>query len=238
MDEPRLFESGNNLHSPAGGRAHPFQKRLRVARVAQRAGGHHPHRVGPQPLCRSMETAQYLHRLGHRFGCQKIGSEYSFTQASDFAVVVDAVESAPTQARNFQTNRVGTNVNRSEDGHGGCCVPNILKQRRSLNRSPASCRVSRGHYALVSNELWGYGVGKGRPPAALSKTGKRDKIIADTNAMTIRCVVQVSFLSPKYAAGMRRVVISATKPEENATAIRKFIGTQFGIQVQNSWPAK
>jgi len=65
-----------------------------------------------------MKPAQHLYGFGHRFGREKVRTEDAFAEARDFAVFMNAVEFSPAQAGNFQSNRVGADINRSEDGHG------------------------------------------------------------------------------------------------------------------------
>src|SRR5208282_1026642 len=93
------------------------EKRLRIARVAQGAGGDHAHCVGDNLLRRAMKPAQNFHGFGHRFRREKSGAEDAFAQASDFAVFVDRAEASCLQSRNFKANGVRSDIDRGERGH-------------------------------------------------------------------------------------------------------------------------
>src|SRR5208282_2463565 len=117
VNEARFFDAGDDFDAPSRGRANPLEKRLRIARVAQGAGGDHAHCVGDNLLRRAMKPAQNFHGFGHRFRREKSGAEDAFAQASDFAVFVDRAEASCLQSRNFKANGVRSDIDRGERGH-------------------------------------------------------------------------------------------------------------------------
>lgn len=128
VDQSALFQAGDNLDRPSRGRTHPFQKSLRVSGIAQGAGGDDANRIRSQSLGRAMEAAQHLDRFRHRRGRQEIGAKNAFPQTSDLAVFVNCVEAAAAQTGNLEADRVRTDINRGEDGHGEDAFP-ILTDR-------------------------------------------------------------------------------------------------------------
>src|SRR6202040_3245960 len=79
MDQPRFFQPGNNLNSPAGRGSHPLEKCLRITSVAQRAGGDYADRVGYHLLCSAVKAAQHFNRFRHRLRREKARTEHPFT---------------------------------------------------------------------------------------------------------------------------------------------------------------
>ena len=72
MDEAAFFEAGDDVDRPSGGRSHPLQKCLRVARIAQGAGGDDADRIRAQTLRSAVKAAENLDGFRHRFGRQKV----------------------------------------------------------------------------------------------------------------------------------------------------------------------
>jgi hypothetical protein len=66
MDQPRLFEAGNDLHFPTRLRFHPRQEGLCVTCIAQRRSGDCPHVVGAVHLGGPVEPLERNQRAGHR----------------------------------------------------------------------------------------------------------------------------------------------------------------------------
>ncbi len=81
-------------------------------------GGDDADRVGAEALGRAVKAAKDPYGLGHRFGRKEIRAEHAFAQASDFAILVNRVQFAASQASNFQADRVGADINGGKDGHG------------------------------------------------------------------------------------------------------------------------
>ena len=66
-----------------------------------------------------MKPSQYFNRDGYCFGRKKTAAEYRFAQARDFAVFVNLDKPVFGEARNFQPNRVRSNINGGKGRHGG-----------------------------------------------------------------------------------------------------------------------
>ena len=121
----------STLHPVA--ESYPLQECLGVASVAHCAGCHDPHLIGPEPLCSPVKPAQNMHRVCHRFGCQKARAENAVAQARDLAIFVDGLEFAPAEPGDFQTNRIRTNIDGSEDRHEAMSLrSNCLKPQPSF----------------------------------------------------------------------------------------------------------
>ena len=118
VNQARFFHAGNDFNPPARSRAHPLEKRLRIAGVAQGAGGDHAHRVGDDLLRGAVEAAQHLHGFGHRLGSEESSAKHAFAEARDFAVFVQRAKASALQARNFQAHGVGADIDCGERGHG------------------------------------------------------------------------------------------------------------------------
>src|ERR1700676_248554 len=142
MNEASFLQAGNNFYFPTCGRSHPLQKRLRISRVSQRAGGDNPDWIGDHLLGCPMKTAQYLYRFGDRFGSKKAGAKHSFAEARDFTILVDGAKPAPCEACDLQANGIRTDINRGKCRHEArstVYMPNKSPgQRRFLCQRPRS----------------------------------------------------------------------------------------------------
>ena len=112
VDQPRLFQSGDDFDFPPGGRAHPLQKSPRVARVAQGAGGHHANRVRAFVLYRPMEAPQRFDGIVDGLGGEESVAKDTVAQASDLAVFMNFDQPPPGEAGDFQADGVRSDIDR------------------------------------------------------------------------------------------------------------------------------
>ena len=106
VNQARFFQAGNDFDRPAGSRAYPLDKCLRIAGVAQGAGGDHADRVGDYLLRGAMEAAEDFDGFGHRLGSEEAGAEDAFAQPSDFAVFMDRAKMSAREPRDLQSNGI------------------------------------------------------------------------------------------------------------------------------------
>src|SRR5271166_6416010 len=102
MNQARLFQSRNNFDLPSCGGTHPLQKGLRIARIAQSAGGDDSDGVGNNLLRSAMKAPQDLYRFGHRLGSEKSGTKHALAQTRNLAVFVNRMKAATREARDLQ----------------------------------------------------------------------------------------------------------------------------------------
>src|SRR6185312_9218824 len=88
MNETAFFEAANNLKVPASNSLHPFFKEAGAVAVTQGAGSNHTRALHRIALHGTMKTAQDLQRLCHRLRIKIAVSKYAFTQAGNFAVLM------------------------------------------------------------------------------------------------------------------------------------------------------
>jgi hypothetical protein len=118
MNQAPFFEAGYDVGLPSGGGAYPVEKGAAVARVAQRGGSDDPHAVGGVTLHGAMKALQYLDGERHGLRIERTVGEDALAETRYFAVLVKRLQAAADYFGNLQANGVGTDVNRSECGHG------------------------------------------------------------------------------------------------------------------------
>src|SRR5580698_1845052 len=118
MDKASFFEAGDDFHFPSGGGADPFEEGLRIACIAQRAGGNDPDGVGTDVLHSTVKAAKHLYCTGDGFGRKKSAAEDGLAEPSDFAVFINLGESMAGETRDLEADRVRSDINRSERRHG------------------------------------------------------------------------------------------------------------------------
>ena len=64
-----------------------------------------------------METTQHLHGLRHRLGRKQTAAKDAFAQPRYFAVFMNFFQASGMQARDFEANRVGPDVDGGKSGH-------------------------------------------------------------------------------------------------------------------------
>ena len=157
VNQPRFFQSGNDFHIPARGRAHPLQKRPRIARIAQGTGGHHADRIHACVLHRTMKTSQDLDRICDCLGRKKPVAEYRFSQPGHLAVFKNFVQPVSAQAGNLQADRIGTDINSGKSRHSGRKIVysgkriELRKMSRMRNEllCDRCCSVLSGWFAIL-----------------------------------------------------------------------------------------
>jgi len=149
MNETSFFQAGDDFDLPAGGRAHPLQKGLRVTGVAQSAGGDNADWISDDLLRGAVKAAQDLDRLGHGLGSEETGSKDAFAEAGDLAIFVDGAKAAAHKASDLQSYGIGTDINRGKGRHGGAqqFTCRRLRGHQEFAGFPVSCRARR--YAAV-----------------------------------------------------------------------------------------
>jgi len=118
VDEPPFFQAGNDIQLPTGNRFEPLAKEPGIVAVTQGAGGDNARPFHSVALHRAMKTAQHLERMRHGLGIEVAVAKNAFTQACNFAVLVQRDQPPPAQFGNAEPHRVGTNVDRGKDRHG------------------------------------------------------------------------------------------------------------------------
>ena len=122
MNEPGFFNAGDDFNAPSGCGAYPFQKCLGIARVPQCAGRDHAHAISDDLLGRAMETAKNIDSVGDRFRSQKSRAKDALPETSYFAVFVKGTQTSALEARNFQSDGIGADIDCGECGHGRLTV--------------------------------------------------------------------------------------------------------------------
>src|SRR6185437_9711890 len=117
MDQASFFESRNDFYLPTGCGFHPFEERSGVLRVAQRTRGDYSNLLNMKLLCGAIEPREHFHRLRHRFRSEGIVAKHRFAETRDFAVLVNHLQLAASKLGDFQTDRIGADVNGGEDRH-------------------------------------------------------------------------------------------------------------------------
>jgi hypothetical protein len=64
-----------------------------------------------------VKASQDFYRSSDRLRIKNPSGENSATQSRDFAIFVDDVETMSVQGRDFETNRVGADINRGKSWH-------------------------------------------------------------------------------------------------------------------------
>ena len=59
-----------------------------------------------------MKAAQNFYGFGNCLGSEQAGAKDAIAQAGDLAVFMNLAQAAPGKARDFQTNRVRSNIDR------------------------------------------------------------------------------------------------------------------------------
>ncbi len=150
VNQASFFQSGDDFDLPPGGRPNPLQKSLRIAGIAQCAGGDYAHWIGDYLLRGPMKAAQDLDGFSHRFGSEKAGTKDAFSQTRDFAVFVDGTKTSAREARDLQPNGIGTDINRGKGWHEA--RPTVY-MRTATRSSGLICEQGRLHLVVGDGEL-------------------------------------------------------------------------------------
>ena len=102
VNQPALFKPGNDLKVPTGYRLHPLRKEPCVIAVTQGAGSHYARALNRITLYRAMKTPQDLQGLGHGLGIEIAIAKDTFTQTSDFAVLMKGNQASTAQFGNAE----------------------------------------------------------------------------------------------------------------------------------------
>src|SRR6267142_2352334 len=136
MNETAFFQAADDFKVPAGNRFHPLCKEAGAVAVTQCAGPDDTRALHCVALHGTMKTAQHLERLGHRLRIKIAIAKYTFTQAGNFAVLVQGDQAPAPKFSNTESHRVGTDIDRGKDGHvlsGGADIsPDRLDGTRRL----------------------------------------------------------------------------------------------------------
>src|SRR5689334_1881013 len=116
MNEAAFFQPADHFKVPAGNGLYPFLKEPRAVAVTQGAGANHARPLHGVALHRAMKTAQDFERLRHGLGFKIAVAKYAFTQARDFAVLVQDHQPSAAKFGNTEPDRVGADINRAKDG--------------------------------------------------------------------------------------------------------------------------
>ena len=117
VNQPSLFESGDDLEIPASGRLDPLREGGRVARVAAGRRGDHPDLIDYVELDRFVKALERLDGAGHGFGRDHTGLEDALAEPGNLAVLVQRLQLAVDHRRNLEAAGVGANINRCKRGH-------------------------------------------------------------------------------------------------------------------------
>src|ERR1700722_8448417 len=117
VDQASFFQAGNDFDRPAGGRAYPLNKGLRVAGIAQGARGDPSDRIGDYLLGCAMKAAENFNGFRHRLRSKEAGAKDALAQTSHFAVFVNRAKMSADEARAYQPHGIGTDINRGKGRH-------------------------------------------------------------------------------------------------------------------------
>ena len=118
VNQPSLLEPGDHLELPPRRRPHPILEGLGVLGLAHRARGEDPHRRDAVLLDLAMKALQGVDGGFHRLRLELPGAEDGLAETRHRAILVDGGElSGAREARDLQTDRVGSDVDRSKGGH-------------------------------------------------------------------------------------------------------------------------
>src|SRR6267142_951607 len=158
MNETAFFQAADDFKVPAGNRFHPLCKEAGAVAVTQCAGPDDTRALHCVALHGTMKTAQHLERLGHRLRIKIAIAKYTFTQAGNFAVLVQGDQAPAPKFSNTESHRVGTDIDRGKDGHvlsGGADIsPDRLDGTRRFfgwrMRQPKNRRVPSNLSGLMT----------------------------------------------------------------------------------------
>ncbi len=117
MDEPRLFESGDDLQVPSRLGLDPGDKCLSVPCIAQRGGGNRAHTVRGCLLHCLVETFEGAQGAGHRIGRDHSALEDAGAEARHFAIFVENFQPVLFDAGDLEPAGIRSDVDRSEGLH-------------------------------------------------------------------------------------------------------------------------
>ena len=117
-------------------------KAARVVGISQCAGRHHAHGFRAIGLHRLVETGEYLDGMRHGRRIKHPGSEHRFSQTGYLAILVNHREAMVDERGNLQSNRIGTNIDRSECSHVCFIYPANSNPSRASRRVRTSAHAS------------------------------------------------------------------------------------------------
>jgi hypothetical protein len=118
VDEPALFQAGDDLDIPTGLGLHPGLEGRCVAGVAHGRCGYHTNLVHPVQLHRTLKPLESAQRSCHGLGRNRPRLEDAGPQPRHLAVFSERFQLVRNYLGNLQPAGIGTDIDGGKGGHG------------------------------------------------------------------------------------------------------------------------
>ncbi len=89
MDQPALFQSGDDFRLPARGGLYPLGENLAIVGVTESAGGHHACAIHGVALHGLVEAPQHFQGVRHGLGIKVAVAKDALAETCDFAILME-----------------------------------------------------------------------------------------------------------------------------------------------------